>query len=119
MRDYFAAHEFKMGNELVKDKMQPHFLDKLNIARSYSTIPWTLTSSYRTVEYSKAKGWSLTSSHIKGLAVDIAVPNSRARYEILTCLIMAGFTRIGIGSDFIHVDLDEDKPEKVIWDYYD
>lgn len=116
---YFEPHEFKMGNEIVFDQMKPHFLEKLNLARSYSSIRWILTSSYRTVEYSKAKGWSVTSSHIKGLAVDISVPNSKARYEILACLLKAGFNRIGIGSDFIHVDLDEEKPGQVIWTYYD
>lgn len=29
----------------------------------------------------------------------------------------AGFTRIGIGQNFIHVDTDPDKQQNIIWTY--
>ena len=58
-----------------------------------------------------------TSSHIKGLAADILVKNSRERAVILAALMEAGFTRFGIGHNFIHVDIDEDKIQGVIWTY--
>jgi hypothetical protein len=32
-------------------------------------------------------------------------------------LMMSGFNRIGIGDDFIHVDVDEILPQDVIWKY--
>jgi len=32
-------------------------------------------------------------------------------------LIMVGFTRFGIADTFIHVDLDLDKAQGVIWTY--
>ena len=35
----------------------------------------------------------------------------------MSSLIRAGFKRIGIGSTFIHVDLDLDKPQNVFWLY--
>jgi hypothetical protein len=36
---------------------------------------------------------------------------------ILAALMNAGFSRFGIGHNFIHVDLDEDKTQGVIWTY--
>jgi len=32
-------------------------------------------------------------------------------------LLEVGFTRIGIGNTFIHVDIDKDKSQNVIWTY--
>ena len=52
-----------------------------------------------------------------GLAVDISCNSSRDRSIILTALIDSGFTRIGIGKTFIHVDLDKSKSQNVIWMY--
>ena len=57
------------------------------------------------------------SSHIKGLAVDISVKDSRTRFIILDALIKVGFNRIGIADTFIHVDDDRNKACGVIWTY--
>lgn len=116
--DYFKPYEFTMGNENVFDQMDTDFLNQLDEARSYSVVPWIITSSYRTVAYSQKKGYSITSSHTKGLAVDISAPNSTTRWEIVNALLKAGFNRIGIGEDFVHVDMDTDKAPNVIWTYY-
>ena len=51
------------------------------------------------------------------LQVDIEVKNSRERAVILASLMNAGFSRFGIGHNFLHVDLDEDKIQGVIWVY--
>ena len=32
-------------------------------------------------------------------------------------LVEVGFTRIGVGNTFIHVDIDENKSSNVIWTY--
>ena len=58
-----------------------------------------------------------TSSHIKGLAVDIKAKDSKTRGLILDALRYVGFTRIGISKTFIHVDLDYDKSQNVTWLY--
>ena len=60
---------------------------------------------------------SKTSSHLKGLAADISVTSSKNRYTVFNSLLLAGFTRIGIANNFIHVDLDEDKTQEVVWTY--
>jgi hypothetical protein len=52
------------------------------------------------------------------MAADIACDNSRDRFELIKALIEAGFKRIGVRKDFIHVDVDfPDKPGRVMWLY--
>lgn len=98
--------------------MQESFLQKLNVARWHSDTPYRLTSAFRTVEHEYSKGRDGTSSHTKGLAVDIAATSDHERSLIIEGLIKAGFSRIGIGKTFIHVDDDPDKDQNVIWHYY-
>ena len=105
--------------ERINDgNMDPEFLRRLDKARGYAGIPFIVTSAYRSPEHPLSIK-NPRSSHIKGLAVDIKCEDSRTRFIIINALIIAGFNRIGIGKTFIHVDMDLDKSNKVIWDYYE
>ena len=118
---YFKLREFAC-NCCGKSKINRTFLKVLNSARSYSKnedgsdVPFIITSGYRCENHPESIKNS-KSSHIKGLAADILVKNSRERAVILGALMNAGFSRFGIGHIFIHVDLDEDKVQGVIWTY--
>lgn len=116
MKNYFTEKELscKCCGELVFDR---DFKHKLNAAREEAGVPFRITSGYRCDEYNRQINGSETSSHLKGLAVDIDVTRPRARYVILVALIRVGFNRIGIGSDFIHVDDDTSKPRELVWVY--
>ena len=100
----------------IEANMNVDFLAKLDEAREYANIPFIINSAYRSPEH-KESIKSPTSSHIKGLAVDISANDSRQRFLILDALIAVGFNRIGIAGTFIHVDLDLDKSQNVIWTY--
>jgi|TARA_R110001606_G_scaffold137924_2_gene275963 uncharacterized protein YcbK (DUF882 family) len=100
----------------IEDNMDVNFLDKLDKAREYANIPFIINSAYRSPEHPESIK-NPTSSHIKGLAVDISAKDSRQRFLILDALIAVGFSRIGIAGTFIHVDLDLDKSQNVIWTY--
>ena len=93
------------------------FLFKMNAARNYAEIPFVINSWCRCCKHNADVGGSPTSSHLKGVAVDLWCNSSEARYKILDGLLYAGFTRIGIGKTFIHVDSDKDKSQGVIWIY--
>ena len=74
------------------------------------------------VKHNKLVRGSDTSSHIstdtiKCTAVDIECTLSTQRFKILSGLIKAGFTRIGIGKTFIHADSDKNKAKEVVWLY--
>ena len=101
-----------MSNELIT---------MLDDARDLAGVSFKITSGFRVesdIQRLKKAGYKVSakSSHLKGLAADIACNNS-TRYNILESLLKVGFNRIGIGSTFIHVDIDPDKPPFTIWTY--
>lgn len=103
--------------EIEDGNMDANFLHKLDKARELAGMPFIINSAYRSPEHNAKIGGRPNSSHLKGLAVDISVKDSRTRFIILDALIKVGFNRIGIANSFIHVDLDIDKSNKVIWTY--
>ena len=107
MTKYFKEIEYKM------DK---HFLAKLDKSREYAKMPFVINSAYRSPDHPESIK-NPSSSHIKGLAVDIRTSDSRARYKVLNALMHVGFNRIGIADTFIHVDDDYEKSSNVIWTY--
>lgn len=95
----------------------PDFRKKLNKAREIAGIPFVLNSAFRCAAHNAEVGGSETSSHLAGVAVDIRCNDSRSRWIIIDALKKAGFTRIGIGKTFVHVDDDLTKPQNVFWLY--
>ena len=100
----------------IEQGMNVKFLAKLDKAREFAKIPFIINSAYRNPEHPESIK-NPTSSHIKGLAVDISVKDSVTRFKVLNALIAVGFNRIGVAGTFIHVDLDLDKSQNVIWTY--
>ena len=100
------------------DKMDENLLRMLDhLRRSYGE-PIIVTSGYRTKEENERIGGVENSSHLTGNAVDIKVKSSRDRYYLIKLALVVGFTRIGIGEDFLHLDNDEHKKSRgVIWYY--
>ena len=80
-------------------------------------IDTAINSAYRCKDHNKAVGGSPTSSHLTGKAIDIAAAGSREKYLIVEAALEAGATRIGIGKGFIHIDVDDDKDQEVLWLY--
>jgi len=112
---YFKLEEFDDAPGTGKN-MKMDFLLKLDKARDIAGIPFKITSGWRSEETNKRVGGVSNSSHLKGLASDLACNDSNTRQKIVNALIMAGFTRIGIAKTFIHCDTDNDKPD-AIWIY--
>lgn len=90
-------------------------LHKLMEAMAGQTLQ--ITSGYRCKLHNRAVGGSRTSSHLKGLAEDIAAPDSRTRFRVISAAIRLGIHRIGIGREFIHIDIDRAKDPEVAWIY--
>lgn len=107
---YFDRSEFT-----EPEKMNPNLLLMLDQARHFAEIPFVITSSFRDRTHNTAVGGATNSSHLDGLAVDIACSNSFDRFTIVHALVRAGFKRIGIGQHHIHCDIDVEKGFDVIW----
>ena len=79
--------------------------------------PININSGYRTRAHNGKVGGKRTSAHLKGRAVDIAVRSSRKRMQIIRAALELGFTRVGVGKAFVHLDVDDTKPQDVCWTY--
>lgn len=99
-----------------KNEMSPDLMQRLDIARKLANIPFKINSGFRCQEHNKRVGGSANSSHIRGLAVDIACTDDRTRFILIEALLEAGFSRLGIHERFIHVDVDN-KKNSAIWFY--
>ena len=123
MYKYFKLSEFDSPDKPgTGELMEPEVVQALDIARDIYGYPMKITSGFRTIEHNRSlieRGYpaSPKSSHLLGWAADISVPNSERRFLMVEALLDAGFNRIGIGKNFIHVDMDPNKPSNKIWVY--
>jgi len=121
---YFTTSEFdspdKPGSGSLMSKT---IIEMLDDVRGKFGKPIVINSGYRTEEHNARVGGkpktetSKGSSHMYGLAADLSCTNSTDRYNLIFLLQQTGFQRIGVGSTFIHVDIDFDKAQSKIWTY--
>ena len=126
---YFSRSEFDSPDlKGSGDNMSNEFLEMLDEARGLATevsgkdFPFLINSGFRTEAYHDSltkRGYKTdkNSPHKKGLAADISVTDSRSRYIVLNSLLLVGFTRFGISDTYIHVDLDTERKQNIIWTY--
>lgn len=117
MAKYFKAEEFSCKCGCGENYVDPHFLEMLDEARERAGIPFHVTSGYRCAMHNRAEGGVKASAHTKGLAADIAVNNGSERFAVVRAAMSVGFTRVGIGRTFIHIDNDPSLPDGVVWLY--
>lgn len=107
-----SYHFFKDSEVQGLDKELCAMLDW---ARGRATIPFVITCGLRTPEHNDKVGGVQDSSHLRGLAVDMACSDSTARYKMVQALLLAGFKRLGVYDKHVHVDRDESLPQEVMW----
>lgn len=113
---YFTAEEFlKCTPPSPIEGVSESLLNRLDQAREIAGIPFVINSAIRSSVHERLKGRSGSSSHVSGKAVDIRCIDSASRFMILNALLTVGFTRIGVYPRHIHVDVDMDKPQKVVF----
>lgn len=95
--------------------LDPRLVEMLARARGLAKVPFRITSGFRTSAENQAAGGVMDSAHTRGLAVDLACFDSRARMRMMSALLVAGFRRIGCYNRHIHVDIDEMMPQDVLW----
>lgn len=117
MTTYFNHDEFDCKCGCGANEVKQELVDKLNVAREEAGIPFVVVSGTRCEERNEKEGGAPDSAHLEGWGADIRTKSSRSRWKIVTALINAGFTRLGIGRTFIHADCDPDKFPEVIWKY--
>ena len=114
----FKSEEFacRCGGGCDAGPIDMRLVRKLQEVRDLLGEPIKINSGLRCSAHNEAIKGNPHSAHLYAFAGDIAIPSSSYRFNILPLLI-SRFTRIGIGPDFIHVDVDDTKPQDIIWTY--
>lgn len=108
---------FHCGCGSCNVKLKDDYLQRLDYAREQAGVPFVVTSGPRCEEYNDAIGGSENSDHINREGADIACDSSAQRFMIVGGALAAGFTRIGIAKDFVHLGVSDENPNHVIWVY--
>jgi|TARA_R110001606_G_scaffold391262_1_gene559164 uncharacterized protein YcbK (DUF882 family) len=115
---YFTYEEFDSPDiQGSGQMMNKDFLCMLDSIREEYGKPIRINSGYRTEAHNEKIGGVKNSSHIKGLAADLNCESSKERFELVSMCLKHGIKRIGVGKGFIHIDIDEDKSQNVMWTY--
>ena len=101
--------------------MDKDFIKKLKKLQRKTGLPifnW-INSGARSPYWNKKVGGVNNSSHKIPVckATDIKAPTKAIRERIVRAAKEVGFTRIGVGSTFVHLDNDTSKKQYVAWGY--
>lgn len=97
------------------DLMNIQLVYKLDMIRTIINTPIFIKSGYRTKKHNKEIGGEKNSAHLKGLAVDIFCDDSITRFLIVRYALYLRISRIGIYQAHIHLDIDDTKPQKILF----
>ena len=118
--NHFVPKEFKCKCGkcgLGYENMDTALLLKIDRARELAGVPFRINSAVRCEDHNAKVGGKPDSAHIGGFAIDVSAIDSHTRFKIMKALFDVGFKRIGINPRFIHVDVDDDKPQEVLFLY--
>jgi len=121
-KDFWKKVRFFKPSEFAcpccgKCEMSEEFVLKLDHLRECLGLPIYVTSGFRCELHNKTVGGAPDSAHLKGLAVDISILTSAYRYNLITYAVILRIHRIGIGKNFVHLDIDKSKPWPSMWVY--
>jgi hypothetical protein len=121
MSRYFQPIEFACKCErAVCDavKVSESLLWRLDDIRGLCSQALYINSGVRCPYWNEKSGGEPNSEHTLGLGADIRCEDSRLRYQIVKAAIDSGFTRIGIGRNFVHLGISMQHDNFVVWHYY-
>lgn len=101
------------------EDLHPNLVELIRRAQHLAGFTFTITSGFRPKSWEFSRGRNGSSSHTKGLAVDVSTCDPHTRYKVLVSLACVGVPRLGVGKTFIHADIDETKAHPIIFHYYD
>jgi uncharacterized protein YcbK (DUF882 family) len=113
---HFSKHEFRCSC-CGRVEVSPRLIEVLEGIHTWAGIPMTITSGFRCPAHNAAVGGKPNSAHLRGEAADFFVSGSQDRFKFLEAAFMGEALRIGIGPDFIHIDVAVDLPMEVCWLY--
>mgnify|MGYP003132653736 CR=1 FL=1 len=114
---YFTYEEFDCPYTQTHSSgfrhMDREFLHTLDRARHLAELKFKILKGYISPSYAHRCNELSNSSHLIGRAAVIQCKNIYKRYRIITALLEAGFTRIGIHHKYLYVDNDDLKTDAI------
>jgi len=122
MSEHFKNDEIECSCGCGTNNVSDILMSKADKVRDILNRPLIAESICRCRQYNYSKDYSETSSHIaddikESEAIDFRATTSKERFEVVSAMIEAGFTRIGIAKTFIHGDIDKSKAQELIFLY--
>jgi zinc D-Ala-D-Ala carboxypeptidase len=117
LSDHFNEDEFRCRCGCGRVHVSPALLEALEDIREFSGIPVQITSGFRCPEHNVAVGGKPSSAHLTGEAADIFVSGNIDRFKFLEAAFVYGVRRVGIGGEFLHIDVSQSLPQEVCWLY--
>jgi len=118
----FGKKEFACKCGCGANKVDKAFIWKLQYARDLAGIPFPISSGCRCPAHNKREEGRSRSDHLTTEdsyceGADIACDNSASRFKILSAALSAGFRRIGVSKEFVHLGNASHNPQNVLWTY--
>jgi len=98
------------------DDIKQHHVIMLQLVRD-DVGPLHINSGCRCLKHNMAVDGVPNSAHMRGEASDVSCTDAEQRYKIVRAALKVGFTRIGVGKTFVHLDKDPFLPQPRIWTY--
>ena len=117
MTEHFSRSEFACRCGCGRADVDLRLVSRLEMVRRVLDRPMVITSGARCPEWNRAVGGKPNSAHLQGTAADIQCERSLERFELVREALAAGFRRVGIARDFVHLDLADDLPQPRLWLY--
>jgi len=111
---HFKIEEFNCSHT-NKNEMDVTFLSRLDELREVCGIPFKITSGYRDAMHPAERNKEKPGKHNEGIAADIYAPDGITKRTIITNALNLGFSGIGVGKTFIHLDTRTGYP--IVWGY--
>lgn len=111
---FFEVSEFDCTHT-GENRMEHGFIELLDELRLICEFPLVVTSGYRSPNHPIEKVKPVPGTHAQGIAADLQTVDSYRRYILLKNAFVLGFTGVGVGKDFIHLDTRGGKPR--VWTY--
>ena len=112
LTEHFNRKEFDCQCGCGTGVIDIGLVQKLELARQEYKKPMRINSGIRCLEHNRSIGSKDTSSHIKCIAADIGCTSMEERHNLLV-ILLKHFKRLGVHKQFIHVDVDGEKPNGV------
>ena len=112
---HFNRHEFACKDNCGFDSIDPDLINKLESIHSRVDHPMVIDDGCRCPAHNAAVGGKPDSAHLRGKAADINCEDSSWRYALVGAAFAAGFKRIEVGDKWIHLDIDDSLPQRVLF----